>query len=61
MGIYPDQKVVKRNYYTILDWVGEVGGFADGVMILFELVIMRPINSYYLKATLLTTLFLQRE
>ena len=56
-GIYlelgQEQIKIERQTYSMLEWVGDIGGLFDGMRILAQILIA-PISSYALKATMMT-------
>lgn len=45
-----------RQTYSLLDWLGDLGGLHDALLILCRLLI-DPVSSFALQMTLLTTFF----
>ena len=54
-----DKLVVNRETYSLLDWLGDLGGLFDALKLLCAFAIS-PISGFTLKATLMATLFRQR-
>ena len=54
-----DKLVVNRETYSLLDWLGDLGGLFDALRLICALAIS-PISGFTLKATLMATLFRQR-
>ena len=44
---------IERQTYSLLEWIGDVGGLIDGLSILARIFIA-PISAYSLKATMKT-------
>ena len=55
----PDKLVVTRETYSLLDWMGDLGGLFDALYIFCSFMIM-PISVFNLQVTLMTRLFRQR-
>ena len=59
-GIWLSQSLdvteIERKTYSILDWLGDVGGLSDGLFIIGK-VTMAPIAALALQAELLTHIF----
>lgn len=53
------KKVINRQTYSLLDWLGDFGGLIDGLYYLCKFL-MSPVTAFSLQATLLSTLFRQR-
>ena len=51
-----DQKVIERSTYSVLEWLGDVGGLFD-MLKLIGGILMGPISAFNLKATLLKQAF----
>ena len=49
-------QVIKRSTYSVLDWLGDVGGLYDGLKIIASFLIA-PISSLAAKDLLLTQVF----
>ena len=50
------KKVVNRQSYSLLDWLGDFGGLIDGLYYFCKFLIS-PVVAFSLQATLLSTLF----
>ena len=50
----------ERQTYSILEWLGDVGGLFDGLMLIGKFFIL-PIGGLALKLKLLTTVFLSAQ
>ena len=59
INLSADKKVINRETYSLLDWLGDVGGLIDALRYLCKFLI-GPVTSFSLQATLLSTLFRQR-
>ena len=55
-----DQTLVQRQSYSLLDWMGDMGGLADAFYILGKLLIF-PISSFALKSQQMSSIFRFRE
>ena len=40
--------IIERKTYSLLEWLGDVGGLYDGLMLIFNILI-GPITAYRLK------------
>ena len=56
----PDQQYVSRSTYSMLDWLGDMGGLLDALYMIGELVI-HPFATHALQVSLLSSLFRYRE
>ena len=56
----PNRLSINRQTYSILDWLGDMGGLMDALVILGQILIM-PISSFTLKSNLLQTLFRHKK
>ena len=56
----PDVTNWNRQTYSILDWLGDLGGLFDALRYLFALFV-HPFSKFKLQTTLLTTLFRSRD
>ena len=54
-----DKKVVNRETYSMLDWLGDLGGLYDALRLLCRFIVA-PISSFSLQATLMAKLFRRR-
>ena len=52
----PDLIVIERQTYSLLEWLGDVGGLFDALVIIGEFLV-GPISAFALKATLLSKIF----
>ena len=52
--------IIERQTYSLLEWLGDVGGLFDGLTLLAH-VIITPFVDYAVKATHLTSLFKQSD
>ena len=52
----PDLTIIERQTYSVLEWLGDVGGLFDGLKIIGG-VIIGPMAEFSLKATLLSQIF----
>ena len=59
INLSPDKLVVNRETYSMLDWLGDLGGLFDALRLLCTLGIF-PVSSFSLQATLMSKLFRQR-
>ena len=59
INLSADKKVINRETYSLLDWLGDVGGLIDALRYLCKFII-GPVTSFSLQATLLSKLFRQR-
>ena len=48
--------MVTRQTYSILDWLGDMGGLFDALY-LIGMIILAPISNFALKTELLTSMF----
>ena len=51
--------MVNRESYSLLDWLGDLGGLFDALRLLCHIMIY-PVSSFTLQATLMAKLFRQR-
>ena len=51
-----DKLVVNRQTYSLLDWLGDLGGLFDALCIICG-NILAPVTAFTLKATLLSNFF----
>lgn len=56
----PDLKTIYRQTYSALDWLGDIGGLTDALMIIIGALTL-PVATFALKAKLLSYLFRFRE
>ena len=49
-----------RSTYSLLDWLGDLGGLLEALMFICAAII-KPLTSFTLKTTLLTSLFRFKE
>ena len=49
----PDEIVIERTTYNVLEWLGDVGGLFDALKIIGA-VCTSPVAAFYLKVELLT-------
>jgi len=54
-----DKLVVNRQTYSLLDWMGDLGGLFDALYIFCNFIVM-PVSVFNLQATLMSRLFRQR-
>ena len=54
-----DKLVVNRESYSLLDWLGDLGGLFDALRIIC-LVLIYPVSTFSLQSTLMSKLFRQR-
>ena len=54
-----DQLIVDRSTYSLLDWLGDMGGLLDALYLLGA-IFMSPISNFALNADLLSYLFRYR-
>ena len=54
-----DKLVVNRETYSLLDWLGDLGGLFDAIRFMCRFIIY-PVSSFNLSATLMSKLFRQR-
>ena len=52
----PDLHVIERQTYSLLDWIGDVGGLLDGLRIVGSFLIA-PIAAFSMRVELFTTAF----
>ena len=55
-----DHNVINRQTYSILDWMGDMGGLVDAFFILGQLLIS-PVSSFALHSKLLSSMFRYRD
>jgi len=48
-----DQNIIERQTYSLLEWLGDVGGLFDGLCLIGGLIIA-PLGAFALKTELLT-------
>ena len=51
-SLHPSMTTIERQTYSILDWLGDVGGLFDGLKIIGSFIIA-PIASFAMKTELL--------
>ena len=51
-----DKLVINRETYSLLDWLGDLGGLFDALKLIAQ-VIIYPVSSFSLSATLMSKLF----
>ena len=55
-----DTVIWNRSTYSTLDWLGDVGGLFDAIMILMY-PLMAPFTAFALESTLFTTFFRYKD
>ena len=55
----PDYLVTSRQTYSLLDWLGDLGGLLDALRYI-GMLFMAPVSSWALRSTLMSKLFLFR-
>ena len=55
-----DLLIVSRQTYSILDWLGDLGGLLDALYLIANLF-MGPLSAWALKATLMSTIFFRKS
>ena len=50
------ENIIERQTYSLLEWVGDVGGLYDGLRLICH-VLMTPISTYALKSFLLAQIY----
>ena len=58
METFLDQRILiyNRSTYGLLDWVSDIGGMVDALLLLLKMIIA-PITTFNLKSYLLTIMF----
>ena len=56
INFHLDQKVVTRQTYSILDWLGDLGGLYDAIYYIFY-ILLKPISAFALNSTIMTSFF----
>lgn len=56
----PDLKTIYRQTYSALDWLGDIGGLNDALMLIIGALTL-PVATFALKAKLLSSMFKYRE
>ena len=56
INLSADKKVINRETYSLLEWLGDVGGLIEALRFLGKLI-AGPVTSFSLQATLLSALF----
>ena len=56
LGVNPTMVMTGRQTYHVLDWLGDIGGFTDALMIINSYALL-PFSKFHLAALLLTSLF----
>ena len=56
LRISPDLIVIERQTYGLLEWLGDIGGLFDALIIIGK-ILVGPISAFNLKATLLSRIF----
>ena len=51
-----DQNIIERSTYSILEWLGDVGGLYDALIIIGH-VFMGPLTAFTLQTSLMTNMF----
>ena len=54
-----DKFVINRESYSMLDWLGDLGGLFDALKIICQILVY-PVSTFSLQATLMSKLFRQR-
>ena len=55
------QKIeIERSTYTILEWLGDVGGLFDGLLLILN-YFMSPLATFAMKVMLLTKVFSEKK
>jgi len=52
----PDKQVYNRQTYSLLDWMGDLGGLYDALILIAGLIVA-PISAFNLQSTLMAKLF----
>ena len=60
IGIARQKKVNERTTYSCLDWLGDVGGLFDGLLLVTQWMV-QPIVTFVMQAKLLSSLFRQDD
>ena len=53
-------KTIYRQTYSMLDWLGDVGGLYDALLLIMQFITL-PISTFALRSKLLSSLFRFRE
>ena len=56
VNVGPDKLIINRETYSVLDWLGDLGGLFDALVLICS-VIVTPVATFSMKATLLSKLF----
>ena len=59
LGFSPDSLIVNRQTYSILDWLGDIGGLIDALFLLGQMLIL-PIATFALNTRIMSSLFRYR-
>ena len=55
------QKIeIERSTYSILEWLGDVGGLFDGLLLILN-YLMSPLAAFAMKVMLLTNVFSEKK
>ena len=55
-----DQLVINRKTYSILEWLGDIGGLADALIIIGGIFVF-PVATYALESNILAAIFRFRK
>ena len=55
-----DQLVINRKTYSILEWLGDIGGLADALIIIGGIFVL-PVATYALESNILAAIFRFRK
>ena len=56
INLSPDLQVVQRQTYSLLEWLGDIGGLLEALKYL-GIVVLLPLRSFMLKNELISTIF----
>ena len=60
INIDSKKNIISRQTYHLLDWLGDIGGLADALFIIFQLM-LRPYMKFYTARFIVTNLFRLRD
>ena len=59
-NLHEQKRIYERSTYSFLDWLGDVGGLFDGLILITRWII-QPFVSFSLSSKLLTLLFVETD
>jgi hypothetical protein len=55
----PDKLVINRETYSLLDWLGDLGGLMDALYV-FSSILVAPISAFKMQAILMSKLIREK-